>query len=278
MKDPFPPVGQLAALLTELSDEASDTPDLTIPTGLQDVDETLQGGLRVGHVATVAGISGVGASTFALGLARNAAFRENLKTLFIAPDSSEREILVRVIAAEARLPVNHLRSGRLDDSDLQRLDHYRDVLNEAPLLVNASWSTESTSHALLDSVRIWLSDGVRFVVVDGIAAAEPHTRDLFKGLKRLAIRHDAAIVVVSNTVVPKRRHSARPALEDLRDYEEMADLVDLVFMLHRDDMHDWDSTRVGEADLEIIKHRYGPSRRTTLAFQGHYARFVKMTS
>jgi replicative DNA helicase len=41
-------------------------------------------------------------------------------------------------------------------------------------------------------------------------------------------------------------------------------------------MHDWDSTRAGEADLEIAKHRHGPSRRITLMFQGHYARFVDL--
>jgi replicative DNA helicase len=84
------------------------------------------------------------------------------------------------------------------------------------------------------------------------------------------------VVLVSKAVLPTQRRTARPALEDLREYEEMADLIDLALMMHRDDIHDCDSTRSGEVDLEIIKHRYGPSRRTTIAFQGHYARFVDM--
>src|SRR5688500_13540060 len=101
--------------------------------------------------------------------------------------------------------------------------------------------------------------GVRLLVLDRISGAEPRTRDLFKGLRALALAHRTAVVVVAKAVVPEHRQSGRPALEDLGEYEAMADLIDLAVMLHRDDMHDWDSTRPGEADLEIVKHRYGPS-------------------
>ena len=276
MSDFFPPIDQLAPLLDCLTGDSSDAVDLTVPTGFQEVDETLHGGLRVGQVTLIGGIAGVGTSTFALGLARNAAFREGLRTLFIAPDSSEREILIRVIAAEARIPVSHLRRGHLDDSEHHKLNRHREALTKAPLLVNAGWSVEGTTDTLLDSAQVWRSCGVRFLVLDGTSGAEPQTRDLVKRLKILALKHRAAVVVVTKAVVPEHRQSGRPVLEDLREYEEIADLVDLAIMLHRDDMHDWDSTRPGEADLEIIKHRYGPARRTTIAFQGHYSRFVDM--
>jgi replicative DNA helicase len=93
------------------------------------------------------------------------------------------------------------------------------------------------------------------VVLDGIAGAEPRSRELVKGLKSLAVLHRAAVVLVSKAVLPTQRRTAQPALEDLREYEEMADLIDLALMMHRDDIHDCDSTRSGEVDLEIIKHR-----------------------
>ena len=34
--------------------------------------------------------------------------------------------------------------------------------------------------------------------------------------------------------------------------------------------------RVGEAELAVLKHRSGPTTTTTVAFQGHYARFVDL--
>ncbi|WP_109506974.1 replicative DNA helicase [Nocardioides speluncae] len=52
--------------------------------------------------------------------------------------------------------------------------------------------------------------------------------------------------------------------------------ADMVILLHRDDVYEKESTRPGEADLIVAKHRNGPTRDVTVAFQGHYSRFVDM--
>jgi replicative DNA helicase len=52
--------------------------------------------------------------------------------------------------------------------------------------------------------------------------------------------------------------------------------ADMVILLHRDDVYEKESTRPGEADLIVAKHRNGPTRDLTVAFQGHYSRFVDM--
>ena len=52
--------------------------------------------------------------------------------------------------------------------------------------------------------------------------------------------------------------------------------ADMVILLHRDDVYEKESTRPGEADLIVAKHRNGPTRDITVAFQGHYSRFVDM--
>jgi replicative DNA helicase len=51
---------------------------------------------------------------------------------------------------------------------------------------------------------------------------------------------------------------------------------DMVVLLHREDAYDRESTRPGEADLIVAKHRNGPTATLTVAFQGHYSRFVDM--
>ncbi len=52
--------------------------------------------------------------------------------------------------------------------------------------------------------------------------------------------------------------------------------ADMVILLHRDDVYEKESTRPGEADLIVAKHRNGATRDIVVAFQGHYSRFVDM--
>ena len=52
--------------------------------------------------------------------------------------------------------------------------------------------------------------------------------------------------------------------------------ADMVVLIHREDAYDKDSARLGEADLIVAKHRNGPTDTITVAFQGHYSRFVDM--
>jgi replicative DNA helicase len=52
--------------------------------------------------------------------------------------------------------------------------------------------------------------------------------------------------------------------------------ADMVVLLHREDAYEKESPRAGEADLIVAKHRNGPTATITVAFQGHYSRFVDM--
>jgi replicative DNA helicase len=50
----------------------------------------------------------------------------------------------------------------------------------------------------------------------------------------------------------------------------------MVILLHREDFYERESPRAGEADFIVAKHRNGPTATITVAFQGHYSRFVDM--
>ena len=65
-------------------------------------------------------------------------------------------------------------------------------------------------------------------------------------------------------------------MSDLRESGSLEQDADMVILLHRDDVYEKESTRPGEADLIVAKHRNGPTRDITVAFQGHYSRFVDM--
>jgi replicative DNA helicase len=96
-------------------------------------------------------------------------------------------------------------------------------------------------------------------------------------LKLLAKELDVPVVAVSQlNRGPEQRTDKRPMLSDLRESGSIEQDSDMVVLLHREDAYDRESTRPGEADLIVAKHRNGPTATITVAFQGHYSRFVDM--
>lgn len=77
--------------------------------------------------------------------------------------------------------------------------------------------------------------------------------------------YDATVMGTHNFVV-----------EGIAAHNSIEQDADMVVLLHRDDVYEKESTRPGEADLIVAKHRNGPTRDLTVAFQGHYSRFVDM--
>jgi replicative DNA helicase len=248
-----------------------------VPTGFVELDRVLSGGLRAGQLAVVGGEPGVGTSTLTLNIASHAAVRLGRPTVVVAPDSSRHELLARLTAAVAKVPVNHIRSGELSDGDREKLRRKRDDLARAPLHVSAGWPDATTPARVIADIEGWCDYELRLAVVDGTSVTEPHTRDLARDLKLLAQRAGIAVVLAMKTIAPSDRVGLPPRIDDLRAASEVTDLADLIILVHRDDVHDHTSLRPGEADLEVVKHRYGPTRSLVLAFQGHYARFVEET-
>ena len=65
-------------------------------------------------------------------------------------------------------------------------------------------------------------------------------------------------------------------VSDLRESGSIEQDADMVILLHREAAYDAESSRQGEADLIVAKNRNGPTRTVTVAFQGHFSRFIDM--
>ncbi|WP_049797665.1 replicative DNA helicase [Kribbella flavida] len=64
--------------------------------------------------------------------------------------------------------------------------------------------------------------------------------------------------------------------EGIATHNSLEQDADVVILLHREDAYERESTRPGEADFIVAKHRNGPTADVVVAFQGHYSRFVDM--
>ncbi len=103
-----------------------------IPTGFSDLD-LLTGGLYPGQLIVVAGRPSMGTSTLALNLLRSAAIKHNLPAAFFALESRRTDLTMRLLAAEARVALHHMRSGTITDDGLDppRQTHARGLRRPA---------------------------------------------------------------------------------------------------------------------------------------------------
>jgi replicative DNA helicase len=101
--------------------------------------------------------------------------------------------------------------------------------------------------------------------------------DMSRSLKLLAKELNVPVIAVAQlNRGPEQRTDKRPMLSDLRESGSIEQDADMVILLHREDAYERESPRAGEADFIVAKHRNGPTATVTVAFQGHYSRFVDM--
>ncbi len=255
-----------------------------VRTGFDALDRLLCG-LQEGQLVLVAGRPGVGKSTLATDFARNASVRADVPVLVLSFEMDKAELMMRVLSAEARVPLHVLRSRLLTDDDWTKLARRMGELSEAPLMINDS-CTPSIRNLSAEARRAVAEDGVKLIIIDYIQLLhldrraenrQQETAEISRMLKRLARELNVPIVAVSQlSRANEMRTDKRPQLSDLRDSGGLEQDADIVIFVHRDDYYDKESRRAGEADLIVAKHRNGPTDTVVTAAQLHLSRFVDM--
>lgn len=252
-----------------------------IPTGFKDLDALLTG-LEPGTFTVISGRPSVGKSFLLGNLACTAAFTHWISTVWIDQESPQHQILDRIYSAQARVPLHTLRSDLMTKDDRARLSLSLGYTANAPLLLQAGTRVDT------DQVQQLVKDsGAQMVAVDGLQHLKPadarETRerevsDITRALKDIALEYGVAVVATAHlNRAPLQRFDPSPTLDDLRESDLIAHLADTVVLIERPDLRDPQSPRAGEADLIVVKHRNGPTCTITVAFQGHYGRFVDMS-
>jgi replicative DNA helicase len=255
-----------------------------VPTGFTDLDRLLNG-LHAGQLIIVAGRPGLGKSTASMDFARHAAIRANQASAIFSLEMSKVEIVMRVLSAEARVPLHVLRSGQLSDDDWTKLARRMGEISEAPLFVDDT-PNMNLMEIRAKARRLKQKHDLKLIVVDYLQlmsspkrteSRQQEVAELSRGLKLLAKEIECPVIAVSQlNRGPEQRTDKRPQLSDLRESGSIEQDADVVILLHRDDYYDKESPRAGEADFIIAKHRNGPTDTVTVAAQLHLSRFVDM--
>ncbi|NDU78572.1 replicative DNA helicase, partial [Actinomadura sp. DSM 109109] len=110
-----------------------------------------------------------------------------------------------------------------------------------------------------------------------VESRQQEVSEFSRQIKLLAKELEVPVVAMSQlNRGPEQRTDKRPMLSDLRESGSIEQDADMVILLHREDIYDKESSRAGEADVIIAKHRNGPTKTIVVGFQGHYSRFSNM--
>ncbi|WP_106215146.1 replicative DNA helicase [Kineococcus rhizosphaerae] len=226
-------------------------------------------------------------STLGLDIARACSIKHGLASVIFSLEMGRNEIAMRLLSAEARVPLQKMRKGNMDDGDWTRFAKTMGAINDAPLYIDDS-PNMSLMEIRSKCRRLKQRADLKLVIVDylqlmtsgkKVESRQQEVSEFSRALKLLAKEIEVPVIALSQlNRGPEQRTDKRPMVSDLRESGSIEQDADMVILLHREDMYEKESPRAGEADFIVAKHRNGPTDTITVAFQGHYSRFVDMAT
>jgi len=257
-----------------------------VPTGFQGLDQ-LTNGLHPGQLIVLAARPAIGKSTAGLDFARSASIKHGLTSAIFSLEMSRNEIVTRLLSAEAQIPLHNMRAGKMSESEWNRLVAKMGSVNDAPMFIDDSPNL-TMMEIRAKCRRLRQRHDLKFVVIDylqlmtsgkRVESRQVEVSEFSRNLKLLAKELEVPVVAISQlNRGPEQRTDKKPMLSDLRESGSIEQDADMVILLHREDFYERESPRAGEADFIVAKHRNGPTSTITVAFQGHYSRFVDMAN
>ncbi|WP_174546542.1 replicative DNA helicase [Nocardiopsis dassonvillei] len=275
------------ALIDEMQ-RGSDDAENRVPTGFADLDALLGGGFERGQLIVVGARPALGKSTVALDMSRGAV-KAGHHAAFFGLEMTNKELRLRWLSAEAKVPLHSIRAGgdMLDDEMWTRIAMVKGQRETEGHHLWVADKCTTVAQIRANCRRYQARTGrLDMVVVDYLqlipSGADAESRQVAvseasRSLKLMAKELGVVVVMLSQlNRNPEQRQDKKPHLSDLRESGAVEQDADVVILLYREDVHDKESPRAGEADLIVAKHRNGPTAEVTVAFQGHYSRFVDM--
>ena len=132
---------QLSELLPAAYDEiekiSSGVVGEGVKTGFKDLD-ALTNGFHPGNMIVLAARPAVGKSTLGLDIARYASIHKRETSVIFSLEMSRSEITMRMLSAEARVPLNNIRSGQLGEEEWAKMARRMGEISDAPLFIDDS--------------------------------------------------------------------------------------------------------------------------------------------
>lgn len=255
-----------------------------IPSGFPDFDK-MTNGFHPGQMIIIAARPGVGKSTLAVDFARAASFLAGKTVLFFSLEMSKEEMIQRIIAAEARVELQKIRSGDLDEREWMEIRAAREKINKGNFLIDATPRVNISRIRSMSMRQMQRPEGLDMIVIDYLGLMETSAlrksdsrqneiSELSRSIKLMAKELGVPIITLSQL---NRNSESRvdrvPQVSDLRESGSLEQDADMVLLIHRPEVGD-ENNRPGEADLIIGKQRSGPQGKVPLVSMLAFSKFV----
>jgi replicative DNA helicase len=198
-----------------------------VPTGFTDLD-SLTNGLHPGQMVVIAARPAMGKSTLALDFARACSIQHNMPSVIFSLEMGRNEIAMRLLSAEARVALHHMRSGTMTDEDWTRLARQMPQVTDSPLYIDDSPNL-SMMEIRAKCRRLKQRNDLKLVVIDYLqlmqtgGSRRPESRqqevsEMSRNLKLLAKELEVPVIALSQlNRGPEQRTDKKPMVSDLRE-------------------------------------------------------------
>ncbi|MBC3764141.1 replicative DNA helicase [Quadrisphaera oryzae] len=165
-------------------------------------------------------------STIGLDILRSAAIKNNMPAVVFSLEMGKTEITMRLLSAEAKVPLQNMRKGTMREEDWTRLARTMGAVSEAPLFID-----DSPNMTLMEirakCRRLKQQHGLKLVVIDylqlmtsgkKVESRQQEVSEFSRALKLLAKELEVPVIAISQlNRGPEQRTDKRPAMSDLRE-------------------------------------------------------------
>ncbi len=257
-----------------------------IPSGFENLDNYLSGFQRSDLIILGARPS-FGKTALALDIARGAAIKGNTVGIF-SLEMSREQVVDRLIASQAKVPLWKLRTGRLSDEiEFEMIQEALDQLSRAPLFIDDTPSPNIMQMRTM-ARRLQAEHNLNLLIVDYLQLIQPRTQfesmvqqvtEISHSLKALARELAIPILAVSQlSRAVDQRETKIPRLSDLRESGSLEQDADVVLFIYRKDRERTEVPPEEQniAEIIIAKHRNGPLGAIKLKFDPEKVSFYEL--
>lgn len=255
-----------------------------VPTGIKELDEAITG-LNRSDFILLGARPGMGKTSFALNIARNAAVNAHKRVAFFSLEMSKEQLASRLLSTEAMVGGTKLRTGKLSEDEWIHIIEAGDILSKTQMYFDDNPSiTVGEMKAKIRRLR-----DVDLVVVDYLQLMNASGKNdnrvqeiskITRNMKILAKELNVPVLMLSQLARDsEKRTNHRPVLSDLRDSGSIEQDADIVLFLYREEYYQDAETPNENADRNsgeciIAKNRHGETKTVPLHWQGEFMRFT----
>ncbi|KYG60795.1 replicative DNA helicase [Bdellovibrio bacteriovorus] len=253
-----------------------------LATGFKRLDE-MTAGLHPGEMTIIAARPSMGKTAFSLNIAQHVALKLKKTVAYFSLEMGKESMMMRMLAAEAKVGLGSLRNGKVSDSEWPRLIHAASLLSEASIFID---DTPGVSPFEIRSKarRLKAEHGLDLIMIDYLqlmsmkqkmSSREQEVAEISKSLKAIAKELKIPVIALAqlNRGVEGRTEK-KPMLSDLRESGSIEQDADVIMMLYRDDYYDKENPdKQGHAEVIVGKQRNGATGPVKMRFDAQYNRF-----